>query len=174
MARAQWTQAPDDDAADMYEWAMVRLEGAGYQHYEISNVARPGFRARHNMKYWADGQWWAFGCGAHGTRHGVRWRNVTATRDYVTRIREGQSVVADQRRLGVDERLAEALFMGLRVSEGVDLAAIAERYGIDVWDRYGRALFPFIESGHVRYDGTRLQLSRAGMLVANEILTVFV
>ena len=71
MARAQWSQAPDDDAAAMYLEAMERLETAGLMQYEISNVARPGRRSRHNLKYWIDGEWLGFGCGAHSTRAGV-------------------------------------------------------------------------------------------------------
>ncbi len=67
MARAKWSLAPDDDAAEMYLRAMERLDSAGYEQYEISNVARPGRESRHNVKYWADGEWLAFGCGAHST-----------------------------------------------------------------------------------------------------------
>ena len=67
MARARWSQAPDDDAAVMYLTAMERLDAAGYEQYEISNVARPGRRSRHNLKYWTDGEWLGFGCGAHST-----------------------------------------------------------------------------------------------------------
>ena len=76
MARARWSQAPDDDAAAMYVEAMERLEAAGLEQYEISNVARPGRRSRHNLKYWTDGEWLGFGCGAHSTRDGVRWKNT--------------------------------------------------------------------------------------------------
>src|SRR5256885_9870195 len=76
MARAQWSQAPDDDAATMYVTAMERLESAGFEQYEISNVAKPGRRSRHNLKYWTDGEWHGFGCGAHGTIAGVRTKNV--------------------------------------------------------------------------------------------------
>src|SRR5207249_4967776 len=65
MARARWSQAPDDDAATMYVEAMERLEHAGLLQYEISNVARSGWRSRHNLKYWTDGEWLGFGCGAH-------------------------------------------------------------------------------------------------------------
>ncbi|HEX6976260.1 MAG TPA: radical SAM family heme chaperone HemW, partial [Vicinamibacterales bacterium] len=65
MARAGWSLAPDDDAADMYLWSMERLEQAGFQQYEISNVAKPGRASRHNLKYWQDGAWIGFGCGAH-------------------------------------------------------------------------------------------------------------
>jgi len=90
MARAGWSQAPDDDAADMYVWSLERLEAAGYRHYEISNVARPGAESRHNLKYWQDGEWLGFGCGAHSTRAGVRWKNASATEDYIARVRGGR------------------------------------------------------------------------------------
>ena len=85
MARAGWSLAPDDDAAEMYLWSMGRLEAAGYRQYEISNVAQPGAESRHNLKYWQDGEWLGFGCGAHSTRDGVRWKNVSATEDYIAR-----------------------------------------------------------------------------------------
>src|SRR5438094_9303556 len=77
MARARWSQAPDDDAATMYVTAMERLEAAGYRQYEISNVAKPGRESRHNLKYWTDGEWLGFGCGAHGTIGSVRSKNVS-------------------------------------------------------------------------------------------------
>ena len=83
MARRRWSQAPDEDAAAMYLEAMDRLDRAGYRQYEISNVARPGFESRHNLKYWQDGAWRGFGCGAHSTRAGVRWKNVSATDEYI-------------------------------------------------------------------------------------------
>ena len=76
MARSGWSLAPDDDAAEMYLWSFDRLEEAGYSQYEISNVSLPGRTSRHNLKYWQDGEWLGFGCGAHSTVGGVRWKNV--------------------------------------------------------------------------------------------------
>src|SRR5207237_552166 len=103
----------DDDAAEMYLRGLDLLDRAGYQHYEISNVARPGHQSRHNVKYWADGEWLAFGCGAHATRGGRRWHNVAGTADYVSRIATGQSVVAGVRTLSPQTRAEEALFTGI-------------------------------------------------------------
>src|SRR5580765_5089071 len=113
MARARWSQAPDEDAEAMYLTAMERLEAAGLVQYEISNVARPGRASRHNLKYWTDGEWLAFGCGAHGTVDGVRYKNVAGTEDYINRVTNDESVVAERRLLTRDERLEEALFTGL-------------------------------------------------------------
>jgi oxygen-independent coproporphyrinogen-3 oxidase len=174
MARAQWSQAPDDDAAAMYLAAMERLERVGYEQYEISNVAKPGRRSRHNLKYWTDGEWRGFGCGAHSTQDGVRWKNISSTTEYIDQVRRGASTAVDVRRLTPEERLGDALFTGLRLVDGIDVNAIQTRYGVDVWQRYGRELEPFVEAGCLRRDGAHLRLTRQGMLLAHEVMTVFV
>jgi oxygen-independent coproporphyrinogen III oxidase len=174
MARARWSQAPDDDAAAMYVGAMERLDAAGLEQYEISNVARPGRRSRHNLKYWTDGEWLGFGPGAHSTRGGVRWKNTSSTQEYVDQVGRGVSIAVDVRRLTPEERLGDALFTALRLVDGIDGNAIQTRYGVDVWRRYGADLEPFVEVGCLRRDGARLRLTRQGMLLAHEVMTVFV
>ncbi len=174
MARAGWSQAPDEDAADMYLWSLGRLDRAGYRQYEISNVARPGRECGHNLKYWQDGEWLGFGCGAHSTRGGVRWKNVSATAEYIERVTAGRPLEAERRLMSRQEQFEDALFTGLRLTEGVDLDVVGARYGQDPWARYGPALEPFVEEGLLRHDRPWLRLTRPGMLVANEIMRVFV
>jgi oxygen-independent coproporphyrinogen-3 oxidase len=174
MLRSRWTQASDDDAADMYTWGMSRLEAAGYRQYEISNVARPGRESRHNLKYWSDGAWLGFGCGAHSTRGPLRWHNVASTREYVERVSTGNDLAVERRTRSRDEQLGDALFTGLRLTAGLDLDVVGERYGLDVWARFGEALERYARAGHLVRDGARLRLSRPGMLVANEIMAAFV
>ena len=174
MAREQWSQTPDDDAADMYEAAMDQLEAAGLHQYEISNVARPGRESRHNLKYWRDSGWLAFGCGAHGSRDGRRWKHVADTRAYVDRVGAGADPVAEARRLDPEAQLAEALFMGLRLTEGIDTDAYRARFGQDVWSRYGSSLAPAVEAGLLVRETGRMRLTRRGMLLANEVMQVFV
>lgn len=173
IARSGWSQAPDDDAADMYLDAMAALDAAGYEQYEISNVARPGRESRHNLTYWTDGDWLAFGAGAHGAGATERWRVVSGTTDYIQRVADGRDVVAERWPRDPATRLEEALVMGLRLTRGLDLPAIAARYGVDVWARYGAALAPFVRAGHLVHDpGSRICLTRAGMLVANDAMMV--
>jgi oxygen-independent coproporphyrinogen-3 oxidase len=174
MARARWSQAPDEDAATMYVTAMERLETAGYEQYEISNVARPGRQSRHNLKYWMDGEWMGFGCGAHGTVGGVRTKNVSGIEDYIERLAQGRSAAQETRRMDAAERLGDVLFMGLRLTRGLDLETVRMRYGVDVWERYRVDLTPFVEAGLLWHDAGRLALTRAGMLLANEVMAVFV
>ncbi|MGQ0734078.1 MAG: radical SAM family heme chaperone HemW [Acidobacteriota bacterium] len=175
MARAGWSQAPDEDAAGMYLAALDRLAAAGYEQYEISNVARPGRRARHNVKYWQDGAWCGFGAGAHSTRHGQRWRNASGTMDYIRRVDQTGSGVAERQVLDPQTRLEDTLFTGLRLTEGLDLGLLASRYGVDVWDRYGAELARFVDVGLlIHRPSERLALTRPGMLLANEIMAVFI
>lgn len=174
MARSAWSQAADDDVASMYMRAMERLDAAGYEQYEISNVSRPGRRSRHNLKYWTDGDWVGFGCGAHSTVGGVRWKNVAATEEYVAGIARRAPMALDVRRLTADERLGDALFTGLRLCEGVDVAVLGARYGVDIRQRYESALSPFVEPGWLNLSPGRWRLTRAGMLVAHEVMAVFV
>jgi oxygen-independent coproporphyrinogen-3 oxidase len=174
MARAAWSQAPDEDAATMYLTAMGRLDAAGYEQYEISNVARAGRQSRHNLKYWTDGAWLGFGSGAHSTHDAVRWKNVSSTEDYITRIGRGEPVAIDQRPLSPEERLGDALFTGLRLTNGVNTERIRARYGVDVWRRYGEDLEIYVNAGCLRRDGERLYLTREGMLLAHEVMAIFV
>ncbi|MBP7778744.1 MAG: radical SAM family heme chaperone HemW [Acidobacteria bacterium] len=174
MARGGWAVASDDEAADMYLETMAALERAGYRQYEISNVARPGRESVHNLTYWQDGDWFAFGAGAHGAVDDVRWRVVSGTGDYIARVEAGGDVVAERWPRDDAARCEEALFMGLRLAGGVDVARIAARYGVDVWARYGSGLQPFVEAGHLVHEpGRRIFLTRPGMLVANDAMAVF-
>jgi oxygen-independent coproporphyrinogen-3 oxidase len=174
MARGAWSVAPDDDAAEMYLQAMARLDMAGYVQYEISNVSVPGRESRHNLKYWTDGEWLGFGPGAHSTRSGVRWRNVSATVDYVAAVQDRAPLAAERRILSRQDALEEVLFTRLRLARGIDLPLVKSEYGVDVWEQLGEELQPFIEGGLLIYDGGSLRLTRPGMLLANEVMAVFI
>jgi oxygen-independent coproporphyrinogen-3 oxidase len=173
-ASTGWRQSPDDDAAEMYLGALDRLDRAGYRQYEISNVSRPGFPSRHNVKYWQGGSWRGFGCGAHSTVDGVRWSNLASTVEYVAAIGDGRPPAVATERLSPQARLEEALFTGLRLTDGIDCGNIHERHGVEPWIRYGSALEPLVSEGLIWRRAGRFGLTRRGMLVANEILTAFV
>jgi oxygen-independent coproporphyrinogen-3 oxidase len=174
MARSRWSQTPDDDAADMYLEGLSRLDAAGYEQYEISNVSRPGHRSRHNVKYWQGASWRGFGCGAHSTVDGVRWKNIAGTAEYAQRIEAGQNVAdvaMDRRVMPVTERIEEALFTGLRMNDGIDESAFRARWEVDAWESRSTVLSLRLEAGHVWRAEGRFGLTRSGMLVANDLLS---
>ncbi len=169
-----WSQAADDEAADMYLAGLNRLDAAGFKQYEISNVARPGLASRHNVKYWQGGAWRGFGCGAHSTVDAVRWHNVASTTEYVEAIDRGVDVGRGRHELSIAARIEEALFTGLRLTEGIDREGFRMQFGLDPWSRYGETLAPCVGDGLVWACGGRFGLTRQGMLLANEILVTFV
>jgi oxygen-independent coproporphyrinogen-3 oxidase len=99
---------------------------------------------------------------------------VSGTADYVARVSAGERLAAEERKLSSLERLEEALFTGLRLADGVDMGDAGHRYGFDAEARFGPALAPFVERGLLVRDGSRLRLTREGMLLANEVMAVFV
>ena len=174
MARQPWSQVPDDEAADMYLAGLDRLDGAGFEQYEISNVARSGLFSRHNVKYWQSGDWYGFGCGAHATVNGRRWKNVAGVQDYIDRINAGQPATEGLTTLSEEDRAGEALFTGLRLTYGVACAPFEARFGFDPRVRYRAELAPFVDGGFLWDRDGCIGLTRQGMLVANEILLTFV
>jgi oxygen-independent coproporphyrinogen-3 oxidase len=131
MARGRWVVAAEDDAAEMYLQAMGALDRAGYEQYEISNVARPGRESRHNVKYWTDGEWCGFGCGAHSTRKGVREKNVASTSEYISLVSAGGHLAVERRPLTGADTARRSAVHGPASDEGYRL----DRPGIALSDR---------------------------------------
>jgi oxygen-independent coproporphyrinogen-3 oxidase len=177
---------PDDDlAAEMYQVICDRAAGAGYEHYEISNFAlapssrsatgRPSaYRSRYNMKYWTGAAFYGVGCGAHSYDGISRWVNIKQTEKYIESISLSGQAVAERTDLSKDDRAAEALFMGLRLTEGVDLVDFRTRYDVDVTAKYGRELDRLSEAGLIESAGRRLRLTDRGLVLSNEVFVAFV
>jgi putative oxygen-independent coproporphyrinogen III oxidase len=161
--------AGDDALAAAYEETVAALEGEGFALYEISNFARDGRRSRHNLKYWTDAPFAGFGNGAHGYVQGRRRANLRDLAPYLEAVAGGREPVAWEEGFEARRRLAEALFLGLRVLEGVDLAALASRYGEDPKTVWAEAWARGEEAGLVVLNGDRARLTREGRLRSNEL-----
>jgi coproporphyrinogen III oxidase-like Fe-S oxidoreductase len=120
------------------------------------------------------GAWRGFGCGAHSTVGGWRWQNVPGTADYVERVANGDAVAIHRREIAAKARMEESLFTGLRLVAGIDRVAFAATFGLDPWLEYGDRLTDAAEAGLVWTRAGHFGLTRPGMLVANEILSIFV
>jgi oxygen-independent coproporphyrinogen-3 oxidase len=165
-ARYSAQAIPDDDAiADFYESACARLADCGYDHYEISNWALPGFRSRHNLKYWRREPYLGIGAGAHSFDGRARWANVHDSARYVALTEQGISPREQFEILTPAQALEEELFLGLRQLEGIDLPRIELAYGVPLADR----IAPLRSQGLVEFDGTRLRLAPARLAVSNEV-----
>ena len=163
--------APDDDVARLFQAAEHRFGAGGFAHYEVSNYARPGAEARHNQHYWRGGDYLALGaaavgCLSEGTR-ARRYRNVTDGDAYLATVEEAEGaadVEGWEETLGPDERVQEALMLGLRTTEGVDLGALGARIGGDPLARRAAAVERALAAGELVREGDRLFVPRAHWL----------
>jgi oxygen-independent coproporphyrinogen-3 oxidase len=157
---------PDDDAmAEFYELACAELAAAGYEHYEISNWALPGFRSRHNLKYWRREPYLGFGAGAHSFDGRSRWANVHDPAAYLAAIEDGRLPIEQREEVTRGQALEEEMFLGLRQLDGIDLARIEKEYHADFGPRIGQ----LVAQGLVERDGARVRLAPGKLTVANEV-----
>ncbi len=167
---------PDDDlAAVMYEWMIERAGEAGYEHYEISNLCRPGLSSRHNTKYWTGDPYYGFGCSAHSfDGRARRWSNQRDVLRYVETIEQNTSPIVDDHELSETDLRAEALFLGMRMMRGVDLDQYRKQFGIDLRAERHDELDRFRAAGLLEFDGDLVRLTRNGALMSNEVFAAFI
>ena len=171
--RGELVEVDEETQRAMYETAVDRLVAAGYEHYEVSNFARPGHRCRHNEVYWTGGEYFAVGPGA--ARHVDRRRetNHRSTATYIRRVLSGRSPVAESEMLGSEDKMRERLVFALRRLEGVDLDEFKRQTGFAVENLVGPPMRRHVEAGRLVLDQGRLRLSRQGLLVSDSIWTDF-
>jgi len=168
--RSGRTRIADDDVlAEAYRRTVDELDRAGFALYEISNFARAGRRSRHNLKYWTDAPYAGFGLGAHGYLAGVRRANRADLDGYLDDVAAGRAPVASLEPYDPVRRLEEAIFLGLRVVEGIDVAALGARYETDVSARFAPAWERGEAAGLIVWDGPRVRLTAEGRLRSNEL-----
>ena len=167
---------PDDDlATEMYEVMLARADASGYEHYEISNLSRPGFESRHNIKYWIGAPYYGFGCSAHSyDGKNRRWSNERDVARYVDLIELRRKAVVERVELTLDEVRAEAVFLGMRMMRGVSVERYQKLFGIDLRESHQTELARFREAGLIEFDGDLLRLTRSGALLSNEVFATFV
>jgi len=167
---------PDDDLAGvMYQWMLEAAAAAGYEHYEISNLSRPSFHSRHNVKYWTAEPYYGFGCSAHSYDGATRrWSNHRDVLKYVPAVENGESPVVEEQLLSQTDVRAEALFLGMRLMQGVDLQRYRESFGVDLRDEHREDLDRFCKAGLLELDGDLIRLTRTGALLSNEVFAAFV
>lgn len=171
VAQGKLTPADPDHGATLYELTQAMTGAAGIPAYEISNHARPGQESRHNLTYWRYGDYAGIGPGAHGRRGGMATMRHKKPENWMGAVDRNGHGAQSEEPLSGEDRAREALLMGLRLGEGVDLAHIAALSGIKA-DRLvdDRAIGQLTDLGLIHLTGSHLQVAPAGMLLLDAIL----
>ena len=151
----------------MLEETRVRLQRAGYHHYEISNFARPGYESQHNTHYWQYGQYIGLGSAAASFMGGIRRQNTPDICEYIRLIGEGKNAQIDAEELSGQAREGEKLVVGLRQLDGVEISPLQKQF-------FGTEIEKHIHNGLLVRDGKKVKLSEEGLFVANEVFCSFV
>ena len=160
----------DDRAVAMWEQTTSALTAAGYEHYEISNYARTGFRSRHNLHTWECRDYLGLGVAAHSCMAGVRFGQC---RDLAAFLR-GEDITEFSEVLTEEDRLTEYIMLSLRLSDGVDEATLAARFGDSAAHNLCEKCVPFLRNGLMVREGGRLRLSERGFPISNAIIAALI
>jgi oxygen-independent coproporphyrinogen-3 oxidase len=157
---------PSDDAmAEAYDLARTTLAAAGYEHYEISNFAMPGFASQHNRKYWRRDPYFGFGAGAHSFSGTQRWANAHDAAVYVQAVAAGTTPVEQLENINGSQALEEELFLGLRQLKGIDLDGLQRSYGVSIGERFTQ----LESSGLIEREGNVVRLAPEHLSISNEV-----
>ena len=163
--------ADDDHCADMFELTQQLTAAAGLPAYEISNHARPGQESRHNLTYWRYDDYVGIGPGAHGRRLNTATERHRKPENFLSAVERNGNGLKVEQMLSPDVQAAEALMMGLRLGEGIDLVALAEKTGLTIAAMVDEAeVQKLCDLGLVKRDGDQMTVQPKGMPLLDAIL----
>ncbi len=174
IAAATLPELDEELMAEKFEHIICILTSAGYEHYEISNFALPGFQSRHNRNYWESGDYLGLGCGAHSHLRHERFRNSEDIAEYLTeplsRVHRSEVEILDQ-----DTQAREGIMLGLRLlNEGVNLARMRKRFGDAAVQNALDSLDEQVQNGLLSQKGDCIRLTQRGLFLADEVLACLI
>jgi oxygen-independent coproporphyrinogen III oxidase len=164
----------EDLISDLYLETIRFFSSRGCMQYEISNFAKPGYACRHNLKYWKREAYQGFGAGSHSFDLHSRYANCSQISDYMSAMETGCSSINWRESVAQEQAFQETLFLGLRLTEGVDLNLLRnENYG-DYLTKYEKSLADLCDRGLIDRTDSTIRLTESGMLLSNEVFQLFV
>lgn len=168
-------ELPDEETdRAMYAYTKERLKEAGYERYEISNYAKPGFESRHNSSYWTGVEYLGVGLGASSLFTNARYHNETDLNIYMEEVESGRDVRREIERLVLEEQMEEFMILGLRCMCGVSREEFFKRFGKPIETVYGSALQKLKNRKLITIEGDRVALTEPGIDVSNQVFVEFV
>ena len=172
-ANGQLSRMPYEQERTMYLLAIDHLQECGFEHYEVSNFARPGFSCRHNQTYWKADEYEGFGPGAARYVNGVRTTNCRSVTRWIRSWLKQEGCLHETETLNAEDKAREAMMLALRMTRGLDVDQFRNRFGMTVESLAGEAIRRHEKSGLLAYDPPCLRLTREGLLLADTVVSDF-
>ncbi len=163
----------EEEERRMYEMTAEMLGSQGYRQYEISNYALPQRECAHNMGYWMRDDYLGLGLGAASLFDNQRWNNTDSMEEYLEKSERPEEIQVCREKLSVREQMEETMFLGLRMTEGIERERFQEEFGISVEEVYGEAVRRLEGLGLLQADGGRIYLTRKGISLSNQVFVEF-
>ena len=166
-------RVPDELEKQMYLDAIDVLTSHGFEHYEVSNFAKPGFQCRHNRVYWNADEYFAFGPGAARYIDGVRSTNCRSVVRWLNSWKKGVLCLEETEELSLEDKAREAIMLALRMIDGLDVPTFECRFGVSLQQLAGDAIERHQAAGLLEFHGEHLRLTRRGLLIADSVVVDF-
>ncbi len=163
----------EDEEIKMMEYAITTLKMHGYDHYEVSNFAKSGYRCRHNQIYWNNEEYLGVGPGAVSYLNGRRWKRERLPSRYANKVFHNQDLTVEEETLSKLRTMGETIILGLRLLDGISLRRLNERFEIDPMEFYSTVIKSGIEQNLLSLNGHILKLTHSGLLIADTISEQF-
>ena len=173
-AQGQLVMPSEDFQRELYEITIDTLTGAGYEHYEISNYAKPGNQCRHNLNYWHNGEFVGLGAGASSACNGERTKNTNLPARYIEQINASATAVDSRERPDRRQQMGESVMLGFRLKEGLNLSEFQHRFGSTFQEAFGDAVKRLEEMDLIEIRGGRTALTRQGLFLADSVIVEFI
>lgn len=166
---------PDEEMdREMYHLTKEIMSAQGFERYEISNYAKPGYECRHNIGYWTGVDYLGLGLGSSSYTHGYRYQNVTDLDEYLSLdLSETGAAARDIQKLSQKEQIEEFMFLGLRMMKGISGSVFFERFGLNLWSIYGEVFERLEKQGLLEIRKPDIRLTELGIDVSNVVLSEF-
>ena len=167
-------QLPTDELVEaMHDYIVEKLPEAGYQRYEISNYALPGYESKHNLAYWQDVDYLGLGSGAHSYWQGIRYENPRSIDDYISALEAGRLPAILEEQVDRQAHMEEYCFLGLRTAAGIDKNLFQQKFGVDLFTVYGKTIEELVAQDLLQRTAKGIALTPLGMKYGNQVFAEF-
>lgn len=165
---------PEEDDVAMYDLLKAKTAEQGLNQYEISNFGKKGYESKHNLVYWKNDSYAGFGAGSSGYEEGIRYQNINPIQKYIDAIVDTGKAKLREHPVPTAEMLEEAVFLGLRIREGISKIAFKNRYGYELDELFQDSIATGVKKGLLINTDKHLSLTEEGLLLGNEAFELFV